>query len=92
MDYKYNNTSVQNCIMYSVDGSKKGRIINFNSRMCKMECCSSPLISVRWDDGKLTLPCSSMVKQISESEYQICHTPSQMAQKGFNTPEESVSK
>ena len=58
-------------IMLSRDGKEKGRIINENSYQCRLEGCRGWRMSVRWDDGKLTYPCSHGTKSIDENTYQI---------------------
>lgn len=41
----------------SRDGTEKGYCTG-GSRRCRMEGCGGKQIGVRWEDGKLTWPCS----------------------------------
>ena len=55
----------------SRSGKEKGKVINQDVRMCRLEGCNGYVSSVRWEDGKLTYPCSKGMKQIDENTMQI---------------------
>lgn len=44
-------------IVLSKDGKKKGKLTG-GSRHCGMEGCTGKALAVRWEDGKLTYPCT----------------------------------
>ena len=44
-------------LVLSSDGKNKGRLIG-GSRRCPLEGCMGKQLSVRWDDGDLTWPCT----------------------------------
>lgn len=43
----------------SRDGKHIGTTTGGNSRKCPMESCRGERVGVRWDDGKLTYPCTA---------------------------------
>ena len=69
--------------MLDADGRTTGEIIRLQSKRCPMEGCLSYCASVRWPGGRVTYPCMSMVKQISETQYQLCHTAVALSEKGL---------
>jgi hypothetical protein len=44
-------------VVLSKDGKRKGKLTG-GSRHCGMEGCTGKALAVRWDDGKLTYPCT----------------------------------
>ena len=46
----------------SRDGKYTGKATGGNTRRCPMECCKGERIGVRWEDGKLTYPCTAAMK------------------------------
>lgn len=44
-------------IVYSKDAKIKGRLTG-SSRCCRMEGCLGRALGVKWDDGKVTYPCT----------------------------------
>ena len=50
---------VNNGKILSRDGKHVGTATGGNARQCRMEGCKGERIGVRWDDGKLTFPCTA---------------------------------
>lgn len=51
------NIGDKNVKVISRDGKHNGHTTG-GSRMCQLEGCTGRSIAVRWDDGKLTYPCT----------------------------------
>jgi hypothetical protein len=59
--------SEKEIIIISADGTEQGKVINWTSIKCRMEGCRSYCASVRWEDGKITYPCRSRIKESDET-------------------------
>jgi hypothetical protein len=57
MQFPQPNIYAKNTPVLSRDGKKKGKLTG-GSRHCGMSGCSGKALSVRWEDGKLTYPCT----------------------------------
>lgn len=44
-------------VVHSRDGKLKGKLIG-GSRICRLEGCRGKQLAVRWENGKLTYPCT----------------------------------
>ena len=60
----------KNITILSRDGKFKGHYTG-GSRVCRLEGCRGQLQGVRWNDGKLTFPCSSAIVIISNNTHKI---------------------
>ena len=59
-----------NITILSNDGKHKGHYTG-GIRKCQMEGCNGKRHGVRWEDKKLTFPCSKGIREISETLHQI---------------------
>ena len=50
-------------VVHSRDKKSKGKLTG-GSRVCQMEGCLGRALAVRWDDGKLTYPCTKGMELI----------------------------
>lgn len=56
----------------SRDGKHKGKFTGGNSRPCSMEGCCGERVGVRWEDGKLTFPCTAdMTNTNNKDEWRL---------------------
>ena len=49
------------CFIYSRDLAHRGRTTG-GTRPCNLEGCRGTRVAVRWNDGKLTYPCTAGMK------------------------------
>lgn len=52
------------------EGHERGTVIGF-SRLCRLEGCGGRRYTVRWPDGRRTIPCARGMKQIDIDTWQI---------------------
>lgn len=57
--FKNANTNGKKGKILSRDGKHIGTATGGKGRRCSLESCKGECIGVRWDDGKLTYPCTA---------------------------------
>lgn len=55
-------------IVHSRDNKIKGKLTG-SSRVCRLEGCTGRALAVRWENGKLTYPCTKGMREYKGEWY-----------------------